>query len=205
LFLIALGIAFQRLGNPPAPSPVLKELTFYVRRGGDSEHIYRKNLVVNGLEQELEPIDPPLAPEDDFKLIGAFQQPTYWYLLWFDTAGQVEVAAHSDTPQTEVQFPIRKESMELVNPADPPGVHWLLLVAGSVPPAKGVPRLVRQFEGVGKPPAELAKQWNLQLRGAGGERPVDSNLFPVAFLHAIKHRLPPGLEVVHVVSLQTKK
>jgi hypothetical protein len=189
----------------PGPA-VLKEMKFYVRRGAN-DHLELNELVVNGVEQELEPIEPPLAPEDDFKLIGQFKQPTYWYLLWFDTAGLVEVAAHADASGTKIQYPIRDGKMQSVNPTDPPGVHLLVVVAGSVPPAQGVGvvgALVHHLQGVGKPPAQLPKRWSLDLRGAGGQRSGPSNL-QSDYLQSIKDRLPPGLEPVHFVFLQTKQ
>jgi hypothetical protein len=205
VLLAVAGIAWQRQGHQAASVPVVKDMTFYVRRGGNSDHIYQKKLVANGLEQEIEPIDPLLAPEDDFKLVGAFTRPTYWYLLWFDTAGLIGVVAHAETPQVGVQYPSRVDAMQSVNPADPPGVHLLVLAAGAAPPEMGVAALARRFDDVGKPPAQLPKRWSLQLRGAGGERSLSGNLLPAQYLQVIQARLPPGLQPVQVIFLQTKK
>jgi serine/threonine protein kinase/thiol-disulfide isomerase/thioredoxin len=201
VLLGVVGIALQHLRSQPGPSAILKELAFSIRRGGDSDHIVQKKLVANGLEQELEPIDPPLTPDDHFKLVGTFQQPTCWYLLWFNTAGLVEVVAHADAPQMEVQYPIRAGRMQPFAPVDPPGVHMLLLVAGPRPPAKGVEWLADQLEGIGRPPVELPKRWSIQLRDAQGERPMPS-LLPAHHLQAIKDRLPPGFEPVQLICLQ---
>ena len=157
VLLAVAGIALQPQGHQAASGAVLKDMTFYVRRGGNSAHIYQKKLVANGLEQEIEPIDPPLAPEDDFKLVGAFTQPTYWYLLWFDTAGLVEIVAHAETPQVGVQYPSRADAMQSVNPADPPGVHLLVLAAGAAAAEARVAALARGFEGVGEAAGAVAE------------------------------------------------
>jgi hypothetical protein len=205
VLLAVAGIALQYRGHQAASVPVLKDMTFYIRRSGNSDHIYQKKLVALGLEQETEPINPPLAQEDDFKLVGAFTQPTYWYLLWFDTAGLVEVVAHVETPQVGVQYPSRADAMQSINPADPPGVHLLVLSAGAAAAESSVAALARRFEGVGKPPAQLPKRWSLQLRGAGVERSLPGALLPDHYLQGIKDRLPQGLQPVQAIFLQTRR
>src|SRR5262249_31454676 len=128
-----------------------------------------------------------------------------WYLLWFDTTGLVEVVAHAETPQVGVQYPSRDDAMQSVNPADPPGVHLLVLAPGVATPEASVARLARRFEGVGKPPRQLPKRWSQHLRGAGVERCLPGALLPAHYLQGIKDRLPQGLQPVQVIFLQTRR
>src|SRR5262249_20267003 len=60
-------------------------------------------LLKDGKEQALVRPIPSLRPATSFKLHGQFRRPTYWYLLWFDTAGEVAVAARAPDRQTELE------------------------------------------------------------------------------------------------------
>jgi serine/threonine protein kinase len=205
LAAVTLGLAVVTAGKWMSGTPqpaVLKQMTLYVRRGNDQE-VYFKKLITDSREQDPEPIQPPLGPKDDFQLVGAFDRPTFWYLLWFDTRGRVTVAAKSDRPQAEVEYPIGE--MVSVDEADPAGVHVLVLAAGTVPAEEGAALLERRLQGVGQPPRQLPQRWAVQLRGPGGTRPAPSNLHLSKYLQAIEDRMPPGLEMVHMLFLQTTK
>src|SRR5262249_21194777 len=150
-------------------------------------------------EQPVEPIEPTLTPGDDFKLVGEFSRPTYWYLVWIDTQGKAKVEGRSDTFQTRLEYPGREDRFGHVDPADPPGMHLLLLVAGAAPPSEAVKGLEKGLANIGRPPAQLPRRWAVQVRGAGGERVVPEGLLPTRYFEGLKGPMPPGLEIVQMV------
>jgi tRNA A-37 threonylcarbamoyl transferase component Bud32 len=205
--VVLLAAVLARWLPDPAVNPgpvVLKEMTIYVRRGADHEVPDYRELVKNGRDLEAEPIRPPLSSKDDFQLTGAFERPMFWYLVWFDTRGEVTVAAQSDVRQAKVEYP-SGEKMMSVNPDDPPGVHALVLMASRGARTEGAELLEKRFHGIGRPPTQLPQGRAVKLRGPGGERPAPSNLYPSKYLQAIKERMPPGLEFVYVLFLETKQ
>jgi serine/threonine protein kinase len=214
LFTVA-GMALRHWLRPPAPSPVLedkqdppelspvlKDWTIKIRRERDDQQHFKRELVIDGKDQDPEPIWPPLGPRDDFQLVGAFERPTFWYVLWFDTRGQVTVAASAAEAQAKVEYP--REKYVAVDAADPPGVHVLVLAAGTVSPREGVKALASQLQGMGRPPPEPPQRWALQPdRGPGATSPAPVHL-PSQYIKAIQDRLPHGLELAYVIFLQTQ-
>jgi hypothetical protein len=198
-----LGLMVTKwISGTPGPA-VLKELAIYLRRGDDRGAPDCLELVANGRDREVEPIRPPLSPKDHFQLDGAFERPTHWYLAWFDTQGQATVAAQSDVPQVELEYPIGK--MVRVNPKDPPGVHVLVLMAGTGSRIESAELLKGRFQGIGAPPPQLPQRWAGQFRGPGGTIPAPNHVSPSKYLRAIQDRMPPGLEQVYALFLETKK
>jgi serine/threonine protein kinase len=184
----------------------LTDLRIAVRRERDDNRIARFQLV-NGRQQgAVQPIDPPLGPKDDFRLSGEFEQPKYWYLLWFDTKGVMTLAAKSAEPQQRVQYPERSKMMS-VDPKDPPGVHVLVLASGRLPLREAGPTLQERFKDfTTKPPARLPERWSVHLRGPGEERSThDTEADWQKHLRAITERLPPSLDSVQAIFLQTRK
>jgi serine/threonine protein kinase len=204
--LAALGGLVLFLTWPHAPSLALKELRFTVRRSNDDKQLFYLDLVREGASQEPEPIDPPLrAAVDDFRLIGQLTRPAYWYVLWIDTAGTVKVEGLSQGAQAEVRYPSRADRMVRVSPADPPGVHLLLLVAGSIssPDAEG--QLEGRLQDIGPPPFAVPRRWHCQLRGAGGERLAPPDDAFSGYLEGIEKRMPAGLYAMHYLLLPVEK
>jgi hypothetical protein len=190
-------------GDAEASPLSLENLRLYVLRKGDNTPLYR-DLVSKGAEQDLEPLAPPLRPVDQFRLVGQLNRPAYWYLVWIDTGGAVTVPVHSEGKQTAVRYPTREDLWANVDPDDPPGVHLLLLVAGSIAPDQGKPQLEAQLKGVGRPPPVLPRRWSVVVRGAR-EKLGPGIVLPSDYLQAVETRLPAGLEPVHGLFLPAVK
>ena len=206
LSLLALGgMAIYRLSQPtqpplPPPKSTLAELEFYVSRGGEPDDVRGHSLVVDGRDQEVEFL--ALGPSDAFKLQGRLTGPTYWYLLWFDTAGVVSIAARAAYPSKTFEYPEGDRDMIRVSTSDPEGIHLLVLVTGSLPPEGALKPLEERVATLGKPPEVRPGRWS-QLRGAGSTRRVDVTL-PAQFLRRIEGRLPEGLVLSHALFLSTE-
>jgi hypothetical protein len=186
--------------------PALQNLRLFVRRGEDNSQIYYLDLVRNGAGQEPEPIDPPLrVPQDNFRLEGKFTNPVYWYIAWIDTAGKVNVVVHSHGKQAEIQYPPRTDRMASVDPADPAGIHLLILVAASASPPEGEDWLTHRLQGLGSPPQVLPRRWVGQLRGAGEEKEGQAIRELAAYIKDIEERIAPEMELVHVLALRTER
>jgi hypothetical protein len=149
----------------------------------------------------------PLQPHDDFKLIVQFSQPIYWYLVWFDTAGIVSIAAHSPRKTDTMVYPADTKpdnsTFMPVNPSDPEGKHWLALIVGDRPARGGSSILEEQLAGL----AHLANRVEAEAfeeRGAGSPRSSKAVL-PTSFLNEISDKLPDHLRVVRLIPLQTAK
>jgi serine/threonine protein kinase len=188
----------------PSVSPVLEDFQLLIVRDGKKKP-ERFNLVSEGVVQRPEPRDP-LRPKDAFRLEGRFRQATYCYVVWFDTAGAIEVEALSRQPQPGLEYPIPKDAdnFQMVNPDDPKGVHLILVVAGALAPEAGKPLLEDRLRRarLGPAPAAPSLDEAPELRGAGSRRPADTS--PTGrYLQAIKDQLPPGLEAVQPVFLTT--
>jgi serine/threonine protein kinase len=195
--LLTLALALPGLWQPAPLS--LESLRLYVRRNGDTEQVFYRDLVAAGPAEEPAPLSPPLGPRDDFKLLGRFNRPTYWYLVWLDSAGKSEVVAASDGKQRDVEYPVGNQFVR-VSADDPPGVHLLLLVTGTVAPAEGRELLRDRLAGIGKPPAALPHRWSDQVRGPTSTPGVPLEP-PEKYLRAVTERLPPGLEAMHALFL----
>jgi len=182
----------------------VKNLRFVVRRQGDDQQLFYQDLVTEDLKAEPEPIDPPLMPKDDFKLKGRLNRPASWALLWFDTAGKVGVVAQADKLEETVEYPVRPDRMVSVDPADPAGIHLLLLVASDAVPVETV-ALADPLQGVSVRLSALPKRWSVQLRGPGEEHAVQPSLEIAEFLRSVRSRLPAGWEPVYLVLLAAKQ
>jgi hypothetical protein len=199
---VALYRAWAGLGSPPA----LEALRFTVRRDGDNGRVFFRDLVSGGAGLEPGPIEPALhVPQDDFRLVGRFRQPTCWYLVWIDTSGRAKVEGHSEGKRAEVRYPASADRMAPVDSSDPAGVHLLVLIAGAVPPPEGEHQLAARLAGVGPPPQVMPRRWCAQFRGAGVERPAPPDLESSGYLQDIEERIPAGLRPVYYVFLPTEK
>jgi serine/threonine protein kinase len=199
----ALFLTWQRLR---APFLALKELRLTVRRSNDNNKLFYIDLVSEGARQEPEPISPPLrAALDDFRLVGRLTQPAYWYVLWIDTAGRVKVEGRSQGTQVEIRYPSRADRMMQVDPADPPGVHLLVLVAGSVSSPDAESQLEERLHDIGPPPSVVPRRWSGQVRGAGGERQAPLDRAFSGYLEGIEKRMPAGLYAMHYLLLPAEK
>jgi serine/threonine protein kinase len=212
-FLVRLGVAaslaaigglvlFLTWYQPPL---ALKALSLTVRRSNNDKETFKCNLVGEGAAEEPEPIDPPLRALDDFRLAGQLTRPAHWYIVWVDTAGRVKVAGRSQGREAEVGYPRSAKAKMSVDPADPPGIHLLVLVAGSVslPDAEG--QLEERLRDIGPPPVVVPRRWACQLRGAGGERPAPPDDAFAEYLEGIEQRMPAGLYAMHYLLLPTVK
>jgi tRNA A-37 threonylcarbamoyl transferase component Bud32 len=205
--LAGVGLLALRREQPQVlAGAVLKDLEIRVRRERNDKRIALHSLLVDGREQELKAIDPPLGPEDDFTLTGDFDRSTYWYLLWFDTAGVVTVAEHGKVPGTRVQYP-EWPNMQEVDRTNPLGVHVLLLAASTVHPDQVVRQVEARFKNFGKtPPSQPPERWALRPRGPGRTNPGPANLAAwQRYLGAIESKLPPGLKPAQWIFLQTRR
>jgi serine/threonine protein kinase len=181
--------------------PILDHLSLSIRRNDDDRQITTYNLVLNGVEQNAEVIDP-LGPKDAFKIKGRFREPTNCYLLWFDTRGVLTVELASQGMQTRVEYPDKEDSYIRVSQADPPGQHLLLLAAGSLAPETGRNLLQAQLGKVGKPPSEHGP-WSRLHRGPGEtvvSQPQLSN-----YRKTIQNLLPSGVAPLHELLLRAGK
>jgi hypothetical protein len=191
-------IRWPRPDPPPAPV-TLKRMEMYIQRPGDGERVDSCLLVARGEEEDVPPINP-LRANDGLKLVSQFSEPSYWYLLWFDTRGNVKVQAHSNHQESWMEYPTDANYVT-VDKDDPAGVHLLLLVAGATPPGEGTRLLEEQLRGVGKPPQVLPPRWS-QLRGGGRE--YSGPRVPLAYLKDIEDKLPQGLKSMHALFLSSK-
>lgn len=104
-------------------STAVDKVVIWVRRGASDENIERWEW--EGGASEEPPAFDPLAPSDAFKIRAEFNRPTYWYLVWFDTAGLVEIAARGPRPETVMDYPREEKRMQQVNPATPRAcIYW---------------------------------------------------------------------------------
>jgi hypothetical protein len=200
--LALLLTLWQALPRPRQPEPSLDNLRLYVRRNRDDQRMVCHDLVSDGRTGDLAPIEP-LGPSDDFKLHGRFSQPTYWYLVWIDSAGESSVPAVSEGLQQDVDYPVGDQVVQ-VSPNDPPGLHLLLLVAGTIAPVEGRTLLQDRFVGIGKPPVALPRRWSEPVRGPTTVVGAPLNP-PETYLHRVTERLPAGLVPMHALFLPAGK
>ena len=197
LALVAAAWYVYRHATPSQPN--LKRMELYVRRKGDDRSIKGWPLVADGEQHSVLALDP-LRPDDDFNLTAEFREPTYWYLVWFDTAGAVEVSGPLDHKAVSMQYP-SDDAFVSVNPADPEGMHLLVLVASSK--RMNPQDITDRLRGVEKP-AELLPADSPEVRGSGAIRKSNA-LSARTFLKDMEQKLPAGLTPLHVVQLPTKK
>jgi serine/threonine protein kinase len=203
-------VASRRPTDASQPDPVdtqippvaVREATLFVRRGGDDNAMER--LTLSGSHNESERTFKPLGPNDDFKLNVEFDRPTYWYVVWLDTKGVVEVAAHAQQPEKIVEYPGGNHLVS-VDPSDPAGVHLILVLASDLPPDKIETQLRHRLVGVGPPSTVLGMNQPLGVtRGAGSIQSTTANLDPHYF-QRVEERLPAGVHWVQQVYLPTEK
>jgi serine/threonine protein kinase len=204
--VLVAAVLYRSLPGPHPPAVAVDQLRLTVRRGENNKASFYRDLVSHGVEEDPDPIDPPLhVPRDDFRLAGRLTRAAFWYLLWIDTSGKVSLPFQSDGKQDEIHVPAQADKMLSIDPADPAGIHLLVLVAGSVPPAAGGELLAERLRTVGRPPQNIPKHWSAQPRGPGAEREAPAASDPSDYLSSIQERMPPGLAPVHVLFLRTEK
>jgi hypothetical protein len=145
-------------------------------------------------------------------LFVSLNQMCYCYLLWFDTAGKTTLAFSSEQPLVSFSYPGPGKLMT-VNPHDPEGVHVLVVIVGSVSPAKTKGQWEQLFTNIGAPPQVVPPHWAGSPegfgvpRGPGMESSIRGSLVPQSYLHMISSRLDHGLglETVFAVFFQTSK
>ena len=193
----AWGIWKVAYGRPAA---CVEKAVLFVRRNGDDLSIQK--LVLEPAAGKSNPELDPLAAEDDFKIQTDFNRPTYWYLVWIDTAGVVAVVAHSQQPERVAEYPAGNKLIG-VNPQDRPGTHLLLLLASDRNPQEVQDQLQQRLHDVGAPPPVSYAQ-DVQVRGAGTVKSTSANLDP-GYWEGIEQRLPEGVRWVQQLYLPTVK
>lgn len=179
--------------------PEVVKMELYVRRNLDDEQIESYDVVTEGEEQAIPSLNP-LRPEDDLRLYAEFNQPSCWYLVQFDPAGQYAVLAKSHVPQTQMQFP--EQDRAGFNPDDPRGINALLLIAAN-PPPEDVDQFLRERLGDRVEVVDqLPDQW-ARLRAGMQTRESDAQL-PREFLNQIESKLPTEHKTIHALFLKTR-
>jgi hypothetical protein len=200
--LLALaGTLLPRIWNhgqaPPGPPVALESIQVWV---GDEHRTELARLIPSDRSAIL---DELLPPQRGFLLEGKFNRPTFWYIVWFDTAGappKLSEHEHSRLEQAELKYPLPagpKDELQKVDSNDPEGTHAIVVVAGSVPPEQAIVQIQEQLAGIGKPPA-------VGGRGAGATIQVNSET-PAHYLERIDEKLPPGLVRAYALFFTTKK
>jgi len=126
---LAQGVKKAEVLAPGFSAPPLERLFFYFDRNGFKEE---RHLVTAGRGTHDVSAEP-LGPKDSFVIDGRFRQPTYWYVVWIDTAGVVDVMEVSPDERSDLRFPIDPRGRAYPNPQDPPGTHLILVAGGSTP------------------------------------------------------------------------
>jgi hypothetical protein len=196
LALVIWGIWKAYRGQPTA---CVEKTVLLVRRHRDDESIL-KMVIEPGTGKSPLDLDP-LAADDDFKIRTEFNRPTHWYLVWIDTAGKVEMVAHSQQPEWVAEYPAGNKLIG-VNPQDRPGTHLLLLLASDRNPQEVQDQLRQRLHDVGAPP--MVPRAQNQLRGAGAVKSTAANLDP-GYWEGIERRLPEGVRWVNQLYLPTVK
>jgi hypothetical protein len=178
----------------------VEKAVLFVRRHGDDRSI-QKMVLEPGAGTSHPELDP-LAADDDFKIHIEFNRPTPWYLVWIDTAGVVEVVAHSQQPERVAEYPAGNKLIG-VNPQDRPGTHLLLLLASDRNPREVQDQLRQRLHDAGAPPM-IPHAQDVQVRGAGTVKSTTANLDP-GYWEGIERRLPEGVHWVHQLYLPTVK
>jgi len=186
---LALALGWLRLNRPinrngperpdtvaPIPltefaAPALDQLNFRFDRGGWQDPYA---VVKAGRGLDVRAADP-LGPNDFFIIDGLFRQPTYWYVIWFDTNGGASLDEAAPDRRSDIRFPLEPSGRMRPDKNDPPGTHMILLAAGSMPPDQVKARLEKLLSGIGKPPALNRRDpWHIALVGdAGADKPAD--------------------------------
>jgi len=182
------------------PAACVERTVLFVRRHGDDTSI-QKLLLEPGAGKSRPELDP-LAADDDFKIQTEFNRPTHWYLVWIDTAGVVEVVAHSQQPERVAEYPAGNKLVG-VNPQDRPGTHLLLLLASDRNPQEVQDQLPQRLHDIGAPPMVPCAQ-DVQVRGAGSVKSTTANL-DLGYCEKIEQRLPEGVHWVDQLYLPTVK
>jgi hypothetical protein len=141
----------------------------------------------------------------DFKLHAEFNRPTYWYLVWLDTKGLVQIAARSERPDKVADYPPGNQLVS-VDPHDPAGMHLLLLLAGDEPSSEIAGEVEHCLAGIGPPPkVALGKSTPLGVtRGAGRVQATTANLDP-AYFQRVQRQLPGTVRWVQQLYLPTQR
>lgn len=142
---------------------------------------------------------------DGFQLSGTFGQPVYWYMLWRDTRGAMEITLAGDASM-KMEFPAA--GVFGIKPNYPAGVHLLLLVASARALSEGGQELLRELSSLSPPPdsrfqvwtnhseaASVAPRW----RGAGEVLSVET---PMAYLKQCEAHLPTGCQALAAMFLR---
>jgi len=195
---------------------VLEQLAFsFIRNGTRDTHL----VVTAGRPTAKRPA-APLGPDDVFVIEGRFERPTFWYVVWVDPTGAVEVIEASANSRTNLRFPLEPDSGAYPDPKDPPGTHLVLLIAGAIPSAEAKSRLEDLLRGLPKPPAiQPEEPWHCTLVGSsesqeiatatrgGKAKPLaPGHRLPSDYLADIRQRLRgAAVQPVHAFFLSTKR
>jgi hypothetical protein len=136
--------------------------------------------------------------------VGRLNRPATWYLLWFDPVGGEPTVVRSEQPRQDVEYPPGKGMTQKINPADPPGVHLLLLVADTAGSDDATKQLKLQLKDVGKPPPALPPRWAVQLRSPGDTVPLARRI-PSDYLKEVSERMPGSFEPIQAIFLEGTK
>lgn len=184
------------------PRPALQKLTLHYV--GDQRQPLPEShaLIVNGVEQSGTAL-PRLGAHSVFKIEGEFSRPVFWYLVWFDTARRVAVEEASSEQTTKLAYPPGDE-FQTVSAQDPPGLHLLVVVAGSLAPAQARSELEQRLNTKQTKARLQPGQWARQIRGAGERVSLPIRL-PDRFLSELQSQMPPTLYAVQAVFLDTRR
>ncbi len=198
------GSNFTKAGEGGGPADRrLESLTFYLAPEGPSGPVGVHPAMQEAGQFTYEPTQP-LRQTAAFRISGRFAQPTYWYLVWFDSAGAISVEQWSPRLQQDLQYPPDESVFQTINPSDPEGVHLLLLVTSDAEPKQGRSLLQQRLSQRGEPSTPTMPRWAslLGIRGPGKRVVIPQ---PRRVREAVAHELPPGFQPAFAIFLKTEK
>ena len=183
--------------SPLSRAPALASLIFYIVRNETRES---HEIIAAGRPRPAERTEP-LGPDDSFAIVGRLRGRAYWYVVWFDTRGAVEVVGASPHPSQDFRFPLDPYARAEPDKKDPPGTHLVLVVAGPLPPDEVERQLKKSLQGITSPPQlQRGERWhypvaaddesdepNIPTRSGKVTRTKD--LLPSDYLVEIRNRL----------------
>jgi serine/threonine protein kinase len=201
--------------EPPVPAPftapALDRLDFYFDRGDGTKDTHHLVAAARGLAAASA---EPLGRKDSFVIDGRFHRPTYWYVVWIDTSGVVDVLEASPDQRSDFRYPLAPRGRAYPDEEDPPGSHVILVVAGALPPDEAKVLLKERLGKIGKPPAlHRGEPWHYPLvadgeptRSGRFKQADPGNLWPSDYLADVQQRLRDfPAQPLHAFFLSTQR
>jgi hypothetical protein len=199
------GNGISQLGSPAAP-PKLTNLQFKVREHENQEPPLTWELLSPNvsIDHIIRPGNDQTKDKDCLQLVGMFDRPVLWHILWQDSAGKWFRVQSSDGEKAAVLWPVPSPGKEVafVWDTDPPGVHVVFLISGSIT-ANTIDALLAQPTSPGRPPDALT-QWTGAVRGPG-IGPGSEIPSAIAYLTALEKWLPPEVTTARFFALKVGK